>query len=123
MQLAQDTPVMLLDGPTTFLGISHQLEPLDLCSRLNRDDGSSIGMVLDDLNRAARFADHLIVMKDGQIEATGVPGDVPAEDLVARVLRLRSSAIPDHVFGTLMMVPVRSLDPSDSITPDGDSDA
>ena len=73
MALAQETDVLLLDEPTTFLDVSHQIEVLDLLTDLNRSRGTTIVMVLHDLNLAARYADHLVAMADGRIHAVGHP--------------------------------------------------
>lgn len=104
--LAQDAPVMLLDEPTTFLGISHQLDVLELCRRLNRDEGRTMVLVLHDLNQAARFADHLIVMKDGAVAAAGTPEDILDEELLRHVFGLTARVMPDPVFGTPMVIPI-----------------
>lgn len=106
--LAQDPPIMLLDEPTTFLDVSHQLDVLDLCRSLNREGGRTIVLVLHDLNQAARYADHLIVMKDGRIAAVGDPADVVTEETLASVFGLRSMVIPDPVFQTPMVIPIES---------------
>ena len=73
MALAQQTDVLLLDEPTTFLDVSHQVEVLDLLTDLNRSNATTIVMVLHDLNVAARYADHLIAMVGGRVHATGTP--------------------------------------------------
>jgi ABC-type cobalamin/Fe3+-siderophores transport system ATPase subunit len=73
MALAQDTPLLLLDEPTTFLDITHQVELLDLFTRLNQEGGRTLVAVLHDLNQAARYATHLIAMRDGRVVAQGAP--------------------------------------------------
>lgn len=107
--LAQDSPLMLLDEPTTFLDISHQLEVLELVRRLNREEGRTMALVLHDLNQACRFADHLIVMKDGDIVEQGVPSDIMTESLLHRVFDLDARIIPDPVFGTPLVIPIGAL--------------
>lgn len=107
--LAQDTQVMLLDEPTTFLDIAHQLEVLELCERLNREEGRTLVLVLHDLNQAARFADHLIVLRDGALEGAGAPADILTADLLERVFGLRAEVHPDPVFGTPMVIPLASI--------------
>ncbi|MGW3283876.1 ABC transporter ATP-binding protein [Streptomyces sp. NPDC001002] len=106
MALAQETDVLLLDEPTTYLDISHQLEVLDLLTDLNRDRGVTLALVLHDLNLACRYADHLIAMKAGRIVAEGTPGDIVTESLVHEVFGLRSAVIPDPASGTPMVVPL-----------------
>jgi len=108
MLLAQDAPVMLLDEPTTFLDVAHQLDVLDLVARLNRDEGRTLVLVLHDLNQAARFADHLVVMRDGAIAARGRPSEILTEQLLADVFALDARVIPDPVFGTPLVVPIAS---------------
>lgn len=105
LALAQATPVLLLDEPTTFLDIGHQLEVLELVKRLNVEKGMTIILVLHDLNQAARYATHLVVMKDGRIVASGMPGDILTADLVESVFGLPCVIIPDPVTGTPMVVP------------------
>ena len=90
MALAQDTDLLLLDEPTTFLDINHQIELLDLLTDLNRTAGKTIVVVLHDLNLACRYADHIIAMKDGAILAEGAP----ARGRRRRARRRRSSAWP-----------------------------
>ncbi|GLY15080.1 ABC transporter ATP-binding protein [Kineosporia rhizophila] len=107
MLLAQDTPILLLDEPTTFLDIAHQYELMELFRTLH-DEGKTIVTVLHDLNQAARYADHLIVMRDGRVVTTGVPADVITPDLVEEVFGLRALVVPDPVTGTPSVVP---LDP------------
>ena len=104
MVLAQQTELLLLDEPTTFLDITHQLDVLDLCADL-RDGGSTIVAVLHDLNHACRYADHLVAMVDGRIVASGAPDDVVTPELVAEVFGLDCTVIPDPATGTPMVVP------------------
>ena len=104
MVLAQQTQILLLDEPTTFLDITHQLDVLDLCADL-RADGYTIVAVLHDLNHAARYADHLIAMVDGRIVASGPPDEVVTPELVAEVFGLACTVTPDPATGTPMVVP------------------
>ncbi|MEH3154335.1 MAG: ABC transporter ATP-binding protein [Gordonia paraffinivorans] len=105
MVLAQQTPVILLDEPTTFLDIAHQIELLDLFRRLNRAQGSTIVAVLHDLNHACRFADVVIAMKDGAIVAQGAPADVITAELVEEVYGLPCRIIDDPESHTPLVIP------------------
>jgi iron complex transport system ATP-binding protein len=105
MVLAQETPILLLDEPTTFLDIAHQIELLELCADLNRDRGHTLVAVLHDLNHACRYATHLIAMKDGAIVAEGAPADVVTAALVEDVFGLPCRIIADPVTGTPLVVP------------------
>jgi iron complex transport system ATP-binding protein len=104
MVLAQQTPLLLLDEPTTYLDIAHQIEVLDLCARLH-EEGRTVVAVLHDLNHAARYATHLIAMRGGRIVAEGAPGDVVTADLVEEVFRLPCRVIDDPETGTPLVVP------------------
>ena len=108
MVLAQQTPLVLLDEPTTFLNIAHQIDLLDLCARLNREQGHTMVAVLHDLNHACRYADHLIVMKDGRIVTEGVPAEVVTADLVAEVFGLACRIIDDPESHTPLVIPLVS---------------
>ena len=105
MALAQDTDVLLLDEPTTFLDINHQVELLDLLTDLNRESGKTIVIVLHDLNLACRYADHIIAMKAGRIVAEGAPPDVITAEVVTEVFGLACEVMPDPVSHTPMIVP------------------
>lgn len=105
MALAQDTPVLLLDEPTTFLDMAAQIEMLDIVRRLNREQGRSVVMVLHDLNLAARYADHLVVMKDGEVVAAGAPADVLTESLLREVFGIESVVMVDPLTGAPMVLP------------------
>jgi iron complex transport system ATP-binding protein len=104
MALAQETPVLLLDEPTTFLDIAYQIDLLDLLADLNAQ-GRTIVAVLHDLNHACRYASHLIAMKDGAVIAEGPPGAIVSEQLVEAVFGLPCLVIPDPVSHTPMIVP------------------
>ncbi|WP_095153841.1 ABC transporter ATP-binding protein [Pseudomonas sp. Irchel 3E13] len=104
MVLAQQTPILLLDEPTTYLDIAHQVELLDLLADLNRQ-GRTVVAVLHDLNQACRYASHLVAMKDGAIVASGAPAEIFTEELVERVFGLASLIIADPVTGTPLLVP------------------
>ncbi|WP_210237878.1 ABC transporter ATP-binding protein [Aliirhizobium smilacinae] len=104
MVLAQETPILLLDEPTTFLDIAHQIELLDLLADLN-DEGRTIVAVLHDLNHACRYASHLTAMKDGAIVASGQPAEIVTAELVETVFNLPAIVMPDPVSGTPMIVP------------------
>jgi iron complex transport system ATP-binding protein len=106
MALAQQTDILLLDEPTTFLDVSHQIEVLDLLTDLNRDRGTTVVMVLHDLNLAARYADHLIALGDGRVHAAGTPAEVLTEDLVQAVFGIASRIVTDPVSGRPLMLPV-----------------
>ncbi|GAA3341875.1 ABC transporter ATP-binding protein [Amorphoplanes nipponensis] len=105
MVLAQQTPIVLLDEPTTFLDIAHQIELLELCVRLNREQGTTMLAVLHDLNQAARYADHLVVMKAGAIVAQGDPRAVLTAELVADVFGLGCRIIDDPETHTPLVIP------------------
>ena len=106
MALAQQTELLLLDEPTTFLDVSHQVEVLDLLTDLNRDRGTTIVMVLHDLNMAARYADHLIALAAGRLHAAGEPAEVLTEECVRAVFGLDSRVITDPVSGKPLMLPI-----------------
>ncbi|SFR87026.1 iron complex transport system ATP-binding protein [Agromyces sp. CF514] len=106
MVLAQQTDIVLLDEPTTYLDVTHQLELLDLLTELNRERGTTVVMVLHELNLAARYADHLVVMSAGSIIAEGRPADILTPETVHRAFALEASVIPDPVAGSPMIVPV-----------------
>ncbi len=104
MVLAQQTPILLLDEPTTFLDIAHQIELLNLCQDLNAA-GRTIVAVLHDLNHACRYATNIIAMKDGTVIAEGPPAAIMTEKLVEDVFGLRCMIIEDPVSGTPLIVP------------------
>lgn len=103
--LAQQTPLILLDEPTTFLDIARQVELLDLFAMLNREQHRTVVAVLHDLNHACRYADQIIAMKAGSIVAQGNPADVITEDLVEAVYGLKCQIIDDPQTGTPLVVP------------------
>ena len=105
MALAQQTPLLLLDEPTTYLDIAHQIDLLELCRELNRSHGQTMVAVLHDLNHACRYADHIIAMKDGAIVAQGAPNDVVTAELVEDVFDMPCLIINDPVSQTPLIVP------------------
>jgi iron complex transport system ATP-binding protein len=104
MALAQETPILLLDEPTTFLDIGHQFEVLGLVSRL-REEGRTVVAVLHDINQAARYASHLIAMRDGRIVAQGDPADVIDAALLAELFGLEARVIRDPSTGVPVVLP------------------
>ncbi|MER7272868.1 ABC transporter ATP-binding protein [Dactylosporangium sp. NPDC000244] len=109
MVLAQETPLLLLDEPTTYLDITHQLDILELCARLHREHGRTLVAVLHDLNLAARYATHLVAMRDGRILAEGTPAEVVTEAMMEEVFALPCRVIPDPETGTALVIPRRRL--------------
>lgn len=107
MVLAQETPLLLLDEPTTYLDIAHQIQILDLLAYLNRQ-GRTIIAVLHDLNHACRYASHLIAVRDGLIVGTGKPTAIVSEQFIEDVFSLKSVIIVDPVSNTPLVVPKRS---------------
>ncbi|WP_395359922.1 ABC transporter ATP-binding protein [Streptomyces sp. YH02] len=105
MALAQQTPLLLLDEPTTYLDIQHQIDVLDLCAELHETQGRTLVAVLHDLNHAARYATHLIAVRDGEVVAEGPPAEVVTAELVERVFGLRCQVIDDPETGTPLVVP------------------
>jgi iron complex transport system ATP-binding protein len=106
MALAQQTDLLLLDEPTTFLDVSHQIEVLDLLTDLNHARGTTIVMVLHDLNLAARYADHLIALAGGRLHAAGEPADVLTAETVRAVFGLDSEIVVDPTSGKPLMLPI-----------------
>ncbi|MGB0102103.1 MAG: ABC transporter ATP-binding protein [Nocardioides sp.] len=106
MALAQHTDILLLDEPTTFLDVSHQVDVLDLLTDLNRERGTTIVMVLHDLNLAARYADHLIAVCDGRLHAAGSPELVLTTEVVRDVFGMESQVVADPVSGKPMVLPI-----------------
>ena len=106
MVLAQDTSIMLLDEPTTWLDISHQIDLLELLSELNRERGYTLAVVLHDLNQACRYATHLIALRGGKIVAEGAPKEIVTPALIEAVYGLRCMIIDDPVANTPLVVPL-----------------
>ncbi|WP_424936907.1 MULTISPECIES: ABC transporter ATP-binding protein [Bacteria] len=106
MALAQEPDVLLLDEPTTYLDLAHQVELLHLLVRLSRERGTQVVVVMHELNLATRYADHLIAMRDGRIVADGAPNDVVTVGLLREVFDLEAVVMPDPVAGTPLIVPV-----------------
>ncbi|MFF7678017.1 ABC transporter ATP-binding protein [Actinacidiphila glaucinigra] len=106
MAVAQGTPVLLLDEPTTYLDLAHQIDVLDLVTDLNRREHRTVVMVLHDLNQACRYADHVIAMKAGRIAAEGPPDEVITAETVADVFDLRCQVTTDPVSGTPLVIPL-----------------
>jgi len=105
MTLAQDTDIVLLDEPTTYLDLAHQIEVLDLLRDLNRQEGKTIVMVLHDLNLACRYADHMVAVHQRTAFAQGRPADILTEALVKQVFDLNCRIIADPFFGTPLCIP------------------
>jgi len=105
MALAQDTDILLLDEPTTFLDVAHQIEVLDLLHELNATRGTTVVMVLHDLNLAARYADHIVVMAGGAIVTSGEPRAVITAETVTSAFGLECVVIDDPLYGSPLVVP------------------
>ena len=106
LALAQGTDLLLLDEPTTYLDLAHQIEVLELLRELNRDFGRTIVMVLHDLNQAARYADHLISIANGRLYSEGKPEEVFTEELIRDVFGLQVQLIEDPVEHKPMCIPI-----------------
>ncbi|MEU9829415.1 ABC transporter ATP-binding protein [Micromonospora chersina] len=119
MALAQQTPLLLLDEPTTYLDIAHQVEVLDLCARLHEEQGRTLVAVLHDLHQAARYATHLVAMRDGRVVAAGDPRQIVTTELVEEVFGLPCRIIADPETGTPLVLPAarRSATPGDGAPP------
>jgi iron complex transport system ATP-binding protein len=104
MTLAQETSVILLDEPTTFLDLAHQIEVLHLLERPNRDEGRTIVMVVHDLNHATRHAHHLIALRDGRLAAAGPPAEVVTPALLRQVFGVEGEVVPDPRSGVPLCV-------------------
>ncbi len=105
MALAQQTDILFLDEPTTFLDITYQVEILDLLTDLNRKHGTTIVMVLHDINLSARYADHIFALHNGMLVAEGEPSQVITDTLVKNIFGLDSIVIKDPIAGSPMVVP------------------
>lgn len=105
MALAQEPGILLLDEPTTFLDVAHQLDLLERLRQLNRQQGQTIGMVLHDLNHAAWYADHMILMKAGRIVAQGSPQEILTPVAIREVFGVCASLLTDPATGRLVCVP------------------
>ncbi|MFX3634852.1 MAG: ABC transporter ATP-binding protein [Candidatus Pristimantibacillus sp.] len=105
MTLAQQTDLILLDEPTTYLDLTHQIEVLDLLHEMNEHDNRTIVMVLHDINLACRYADHIVAVKDGTIHVQGTPADIVKATMIEEVFRLKCEVIADPLYGTPMIIP------------------
>ncbi|RRD04432.1 ABC transporter ATP-binding protein [Arachnia propionica] len=106
MALAQETDILLLDEPTTYLDVANQLEILDLVTDLNQRKGTTVVMVLHDLGLAARYSDHLVAMLGGQVVASGEPSEVVTVETVREVFGIESVVMPDPVSGAPLVMPI-----------------
>ena len=106
LALAQETDILLLDEPITYLDIAYQVEILDLLTELNQREGTTICMVLHDINLAARYADHIFAMKNGHLIEEGSPENVIRPDLLKEVFGIESEVMEDPVSGTPLIIPI-----------------
>jgi len=104
--LAQQTQYMFLDEPTTFLDLAHQFDVMDLIRRLNKDVGKTIGLVVHDLNLAARYGDHIFAMRNGCIVASGAPAEVLTVETLREVFEVETRLIADEDTGSLYCLPM-----------------
>ncbi len=109
MSLAQDTDILLLDEPTSFLDLAHQIEILDLLHELNQMAQKTLVIVLHDLNLASRYADYLVAVKQGKIYAQGTPEIVMSEKVIEAVFNLQSHILPDPITNKPMCIPIKKL--------------
>lgn len=109
LTLAQNTKILALDEPTTYLDIGHQLEILELIQALNKKDNMTVVMILHDLNHAAQFSDHIVVLNDGKVVTSGAPWDVLTVDLLRDVFGVEASIIEDPVHGTPFIMSHKSI--------------
>lgn len=105
MTLAQNTETILLDEPTTYLDMTHQIDILDLLFELNELERRTIVMVLHDLNLACRYAHHIIAVKDKGVYAQGAPENIMNRELVRHVFQMECQIITDPLFGTPLCIP------------------
>lgn len=110
LALAQATPMLLLDEPTTFLDIGHQLEVLELVRRLNVERDMTVVLVLHDLNQAARYATRMLALRDGKIVADGSPSDIMTPDLLASVFGVHANIVTDPATGTPVCLPYATVE-------------
>jgi iron complex transport system ATP-binding protein len=113
MALAQETETLLLDEPTTFLDMAHQLEVLQLLSRLNREEGRTVLIVLHDLNNAARYSHHMIALSEGRVIAAGPPEEVMTPELFREVFKVEAEIVPDPRTGVPLCIPFGLHRPSE----------
>lgn len=106
MALAQETDILFLDEPTTYLDITYQIEILDLLTDLNRKHGTTIVMVLHDINLSARYADHIFALQKGKLVAEGEPSKVITSKLIEDIFGLHCTVIKDPVSGSPSMIPI-----------------
>ena len=109
MAVAQETEILLLDEPTTYLDMAHQLDVVGLIERLNREVGKTVVAVLHDLNQAAVLADHIVLMRDGVVAAQGSPAEVMNEEAIARVFNVRVRFFEDRDSGKRVCLPLAVL--------------
>ncbi|MDQ8738889.1 ABC transporter ATP-binding protein [Paenibacillus sp. LHD-38] len=105
MVLAQGTDIVLLDEPTTYLDLTHQIEVLDLLYSLNASEGRTVVMVLHDINLACRYAHHIVAIQDHQVYVEGSPEEVVTAGMIEDVFRMKASVIQDPLYGTPLCVP------------------
>jgi iron complex transport system ATP-binding protein len=123
MALAQETEMLLLDEPTTFLDMAHQLEVLQLLSRLNREEGRTVLMVLHDLNNAARYSHHMIALSEERVIAADPPEEVMTPELFREVFKVEAEIVPDPRTGVPLCIPFGLHRPSDGgLSHDGDEE-
>jgi len=123
MVLAQDTDVICLDEPVNHLDMAHQIDCLDLVSRLNREQGRTVVLVLHDLNLAARYADRLVFMKDGRVAASGAPRALMTEELIGEVFGVQCRIIEDPVHDRPLCIPMKNSSPRFTVDGSAASDA
>jgi iron complex transport system ATP-binding protein len=105
MAIAQETELLFLDEPTTFLDMAHQLEVLQLLHRLNREEGRTIVMVVHDLNHASLYADHVVAIQGGRIVAQGAPADVITKKMLREVFGVDAEIVVDPRSGMPVCLP------------------
>lgn len=105
MALAQQTEILFLDEPTTFLDMAHQLEVLHLLHKLNKEEGRTIIMVVHDLNHASRYAHHIVAIKSGTVISEGTPQQVMTKDVLRKVFGIEADIVPDPRTGVPLCLP------------------